>query len=80
MLSIAIGLVLNLIGVNPIQFLIIAAITNGLAAPFLMVVIWVLGRDKKLLKGWASPWWSQALLGIAILAMTALPILWLLAP
>jgi NRAMP (natural resistance-associated macrophage protein)-like metal ion transporter len=80
MLSIAIGLVLNLIGVNPIQFLIIAAVTNGLAAPFLMVVIWWLGRDKKLLKGWASPWWSQVLLGIAILAMTALPILWLLAP
>ncbi len=80
LLSIALGLTLNLVGVNPIQFLVIAAITNGLAAPFLMAVIWWLGRDKRLLKKWASPWWSQVLLGLAILAMTTLPILWLLAP
>lgn len=80
LVSIGIGLLLNLIGVNPMQFLIIAAVTNGLAAPFLMVIIWVLGRDKKLLGKWTSPWWSQVLVGIAILAMTALPILWLFAP
>ena len=75
-----IGLVLNLIGVNPIQFLVLAAITNGLTAPFLMAVIWWLAKDSKLLGKWVSPWWSKLLLGIATLAMTLLPILWLFAP
>ncbi len=80
LLSILIGLVLNFIGVNPIQFLVLAAITNGLSAPFLMAVIWWLARDSKLLGKWVSPWWSKLLLGIATLAMTLLPVLWLLAP
>lgn len=78
--SILIGLTLNLIGLNPIQFLIIAAITNGLAAPVLMAVIWWLASDEKLLGKWKSPLWSRVLLGAATLAMAGLPILWLLAP
>jgi NRAMP (natural resistance-associated macrophage protein)-like metal ion transporter len=78
--SILIGLVLNLIGVNPIQFLVLAAITNGLTAPFLMAVVWWLAKDSKLLGKWVSPWWSKLLLGIATLAMAVLPLLWLLAP
>ena len=78
--SIVLGLALNLIGLNPIQFLFIAAVTNGLAAPILMAIIWWLARDKKLLGRWRSPWWSQLLLGVAILAMALLPVLWLFAP
>ena len=78
--SILVGLILNLVGVNPIQFLVLAAITNGLTAPFLMAVIWWLARDSKLLGKWVSPWWSKLLLGIATLAMTVLPILWVFAP
>jgi Mn2+/Fe2+ NRAMP family transporter len=78
--SILIGLVLNLIGVNPIQFLVLAAITNGLTAPFLMAVVWWLAKDSKVLGKWVSPWWSKLLLGIATLAMAVLPLLWLVAP
>lgn len=78
--SIVLGLALNLIGLNPIQFLFIAAVTNGLAAPILMAIIWWLARDKKLLGRWRSPWWSQLLLGVATLAMALLPVLWLFAP
>ena len=78
--SIVVGLSLNLIGLNPIQFLIIAAITNGLAAPILMAVIWWLANDVTLLGKWRSPLWSRILLGIATLAMALLPLLWLLAP
>jgi NRAMP (natural resistance-associated macrophage protein)-like metal ion transporter len=78
--SILVGLSLNLIGLNPIQFLIIAAITNGLAAPILMAVIWWLANDVKLLGEWRSPLWSRILLAIATLAMALLPLLWLLAP
>ena len=80
LLSIMVGLSLNLGGVDAIQFLIVAAIINGLTAPFLMAVIWWLGRDKKLMGRWASRWWSQGLVALATLAMTGLPVLWLLAP
>lgn len=79
-LSILIGLTLNLLGLNPMQFLIIAAITNGLAAPVLMAVIWWIAGDEKLLGKWKSPLWSRILLGIATFAMALLPLLWLLAP
>ena len=80
LLSILVGLALNLVGVNPMQFLIIAAIVNGVTAPFLMIVIWWLARDKKLLGEWRSGWLSQIVLGVATLAMLTLPVLWLLAP
>lgn len=78
--SILVGLTLNLIGLNPIQFLIIAAITNGIAAPVLMAVIWWLASDETLLGKWTSPLWSRILLGVATVAMASLPLLWLLAP
>lgn len=79
-LSILVGLTLNLVGLNPMQFLIIAAITNGLAAPILMAVIWWIASDEKLLGKWKSPLWSRVLLGIATIAMALLPLLWVLAP
>lgn len=78
--SILIGLILNFSGLNPMTFLLIAAITNGLAAPILMAVIWWLARDKKLLGKWKSPLWSRLLLGAATISMALLPILWLMAP
>lgn len=78
--SIVIGLSLNFIGLNPMTFLFIAAVTNGLAAPILMAVIWWLASDEKLLGHWKSPLWSRLLLGSATIAMAALPIMWLLAP
>jgi len=80
LVSILLGLGLNFVGVNPIQFLFLAAVTNGLAAPVLLAVIWWLARDRGLLGKWRSPWWSQVLVGAAVLAMGLLPVAWLLAP
>ena len=80
LLSILVGLALNLGGVDAIQFLIIAAVINGLTAPFLMAVIWWLARDKKLMGRWTSRWWSQGLVALATVSMAGLPVLWLLAP
>ena len=80
LVSILLGLGLNFVGVNPIQFLFIAAVTNGLAAPVLLGVIWWLARDRGLLGKWRSPWWSQLLVGAAVIAMGFLPVAWLLAP
>ena len=77
--SMAVALGLNLLGIEPMHFLVLAAILNGLTAPLLMIVVWFLARNKGLLGKWASPWWSQWLLGIATVAMLALPVFWLLA-
>ncbi len=78
-LSMFVALALNLIGLEPVKFLILAAVLNGLAAPVLMAIVWWLARDAKLLGKWASPIWSKVLLGFATLAMGSLPIFWLLA-
>lgn len=78
-LSMLVALLLNLSGIEPVHFLILAATLNGLAAPILMAVIWWLARDKNLLGKWASGPVSQALVGLATLAMGSLPFFWLLA-
>lgn len=78
-ISMFVALMLNLIGLNPIQFLILAAVLNGLAAPVLMAIVWWLARDKNLLGKWASPLWSKLLLGAATLGMAALPVMYLFA-
>ena len=77
--SMLVALLLNLIGIEPVQFLILAATLNGLSAPILMAIIWWLARDKNLLGKWASGRISQLVLGVATLAMASLPIFWLLA-
>lgn len=77
--SMAVALVLNLWGIEPVHFLLIAATLNGLSAPILMAIIWWLARDKNLLGKWASGKISQILLGGATLAMGSLPLFWLLA-
>lgn len=77
--SMLVALGLNLIGIAPVHFLILAAVLNGLAAPVLMAIVWYLARDKNLLGKWVSPRWSQLLLGIATLAMASLPVLWFFA-
>ena len=78
-ISMAVALVLNLWGIEPVHFLLIAATLNGLTAPVLMAIIWWLARDKNLLGKWASGRTSQILLGIGTLAMGSLPLLWLFA-
>jgi Mn2+/Fe2+ NRAMP family transporter len=77
--SMLVALLLNLAGIEPVHFLILAATLNGLSAPILMVIIWYLARDKNLLGQWVSGRISQWLLGIATLAMGSLPVFWLLA-
>ena len=78
-ISMVVALLLNLLGINPMQSLVLAAIINGLTAPALMIVIWKISRDETLLGKWRSPWWSTSLVGIGTLMMISLPVLWLLA-
>jgi NRAMP (natural resistance-associated macrophage protein)-like metal ion transporter len=74
--SMLVALGLNLIGIAPVHFLFLAAVLNGLTAPILMAVVWLLARDKNLLGKWVSPRWSQILLGVATIAMASLPVFW----
>jgi Mn2+/Fe2+ NRAMP family transporter len=78
-ISMVVALLLNLLGINPMQSLVLAAIINGVTAPVLMIVIWKISRDENLLGKWRSPWWSTSLVGIGTLMMISLPMLWLLA-
>lgn len=78
--SLAIAVALNLVGINPMRSLVVAALLNGVTAPFLMFIIWWLARDKQFLGEHASPWWSSLLVGTGAIAMAALPVLWLFAP
>ena len=77
--SMGLALLLNLVGIPPMYFLFLAAVMNGLTAPVLMLIVWILARDRRILGPWVSPVWSQVLLGFATLAMGLLPLLWWLA-
>ena len=79
-ISMVIAVALNLMGINPMRSLVVAALLNGLTAPILMFVIWWLARDKQLLGEHASRWWSSLLVGTGAVAMATLSILWLFAP
>ena len=77
--SVLVAVLLNLVGIPPMTFLFMAAVLNGLAAPALMAIVWVLARDHELLGRWVSPLWSRVLLGLATLLMAGLPLAWLFA-
>ncbi len=64
-----IGLCLNLIGVNPIHFLVFSAVFNGIAA---VPLIWILNRiasDRRTMGAAASGWLSRTLLMLAFIGM-----------
>lgn len=78
--AIAIALVIDFLGVNPMHFLFVAAVLNGLVTPILLGLLWWMARDRRIVGDWRSPAWSRILVGLTLLLLTSLPILWLLAP
>jgi Mn2+/Fe2+ NRAMP family transporter len=73
--SMAIGMAMVGIGVNPIRALYLAAIFNGVTAPPLIVLIILLARSRDVLGRFRSGLWSVAATGAAAAAMTAFPVL-----
>lgn len=65
------GVGLNLVGIDPIRALFIAAIINGLVAPPLLVLIVLLGADRKIMGKRRSGRLSLVLTWIATVAMSA---------
>jgi Mn2+/Fe2+ NRAMP family transporter len=78
-LAVVVGLAMNLGGVDPIRGLYFAAILNGLAAPPLILLMLLLSNSKTTCGRWTGRTWSNLLVGLALLLMTALPILYLVA-
>ena len=74
-----VGLVMNFAGVDPIRALYFAAILNGVAAPPLILLMLILSNHKPTCGNWTGRRWSNALVGLALVLMTALPIAYLVA-
>lgn len=64
-----VGIAMDWLNINPIQALYWTAIINGLLAPFLLIGILMVARDKKLMLGQPSSKLSQVVVGITILVM-----------
>ncbi len=67
--SIVFGVAINFIHVNPIKALYWSAVLNGLLAPFLLLGIFLVARDQKIMNGQASSKLNQTVVGITIVLM-----------
>src|SRR2546425_3204772 len=76
--SMFVGLLMNVVGLQPIQALVYAAVINGVAAPPLILLMLLLGNDKRAAHRYRSGWLSNVLVGSACLLMTALPLAYLI--
>jgi NRAMP (natural resistance-associated macrophage protein)-like metal ion transporter len=71
-LSIIVGLLLNLLHINPITALYYSAFLNGLIAFPLLVVIMVVGNDKKIMGHETHPRWVKFFGWLAVVFMAGL--------
>jgi len=73
------GIAMNLFGLDPVRGLYWSAVLNGIAAPPLIVMIFLLARKRSLLGSHASGRLSQVVVALAALLSAALPVLYLFA-
>jgi NRAMP (natural resistance-associated macrophage protein)-like metal ion transporter len=77
--SMCVGMAMNVAGLDPLRALYWSAMLNGLAAPPLIAMIWVLARRKSVLGEHASGRVSSTLVGLAAVLSAALPVLYFVA-
>ena len=77
--AMVVGLAMDFGGIDPIHGLYLAAILNGLAAPPLILLMLLLGNDRRTMGPWRSGWLSNAIVGMALLAMVVAPVAYLLS-
>lgn len=75
--SMCAGMAMNLAGLDAVRALYWSAILNGLAAPPLIVMIWILSRRKSVLGQQRSGQLSSTMVGVAALCSATLPVLYL---
>jgi Mn2+/Fe2+ NRAMP family transporter len=69
-ISISIGVLLNLVGLDPIKALIYAAVLNGCTAPVTMILILVISSKEKIMGRWKSGFATKLVGTIAIVLMS----------
>ena len=72
------GLAMDFVGIDPIHGLFLAAVLNGLVAPPLILLMLLLANDEGTVGRWRSGRLSNVLVGLALAAMVAAPIAYLL--
>jgi Mn2+/Fe2+ NRAMP family transporter len=77
--SMCVGMAMNVAGLDPLRALYWSAMLNGLAAPPLIAMIWVLARRKSVLGEHASGRVSSTFVGLAAVLSAALPVLYFVA-
>lgn len=73
--ALIIGLVLNYVGISPVQALIYTAILYGVTSPVLIAIVLHIGNNKKIMGKHANKTLSNVLGIIALLVMTAASVL-----
>jgi len=63
------GLIINFVGIDPFKALVITAVINGVVAVPLILVIWLLGRNKKVMGDFKSKWLSSLLVFLKFFGM-----------
>jgi len=66
---------MNFVGIDPIKALFATAVINGLVAPPLLILITVLGSDRKVMGEHTSGWLSKTFGWLATGVMTVAAIL-----
>lgn len=69
MISLIVGVLLNLIGLDPIKALIYSAVGNALVAPIVLILIWILSSSDKIMGKHKNGSWTKIIGLIAILLM-----------
>jgi NRAMP (natural resistance-associated macrophage protein)-like metal ion transporter len=69
--STAIGMLINFVGINPIDALFYSAVLNGLIAPPLLVLIMLVGNDSQLLGERSNSWVTNLFGWLTVALMSA---------
>ena len=77
-ISIVVGALINLIGINPIKALIYAAVLNGFVAPVVLVLILILASSAKLMGEKKNGWLATAIgwITAGLMAFAGLATIW----
>ena len=75
--SLAVGLLIGLLGLSPIKMLIYSAVLYGLIAPILILIILHICNNRSILKRYVNGWLSNAFGIITFIVMAAVAVLFL---